>query len=211
MELWNDIITEKSQNLLFDLKKITDFILIGGWAVWLYSKTSKSKDIDIYINFNDFFKLQNLLMSKGISIDLNKKLNKYEAKLEEIDIDIYTPHHCNLVVPCKDVFKQKWFKNVDNFKVIIPEVLLILKIKAEEDRHETIKGFKDRIDILSILHKTKINKEMLKSLAEQYKINLERLIEIITKSSKEYSYFFSEADNLKALKKLKIELIKNVK
>ena len=80
MELWNDIVTEKSRELLFNLKGMADFVLIGGWAVWLYTQAAKSKDIDIYINFDDFFKLQELLMKKGIPISLNSKLNKYEAK-----------------------------------------------------------------------------------------------------------------------------------
>lgn len=209
MELWNDILTEKSQNMLFELKKISNFVLIGGWAIWLYTRTVKSKDIDIYINFDDFFKLQNFFLSKGITINLNQKLNKYEVKTEEVDIDIYTPHHCNLIISCKDVFLKKWFKNIDNFKVVIPEVLLILKIDSEEKRHETIKGFKDRIDILSLLYKVKLNKELLNNLAKQYNVNLKRLKEIIIKSSKEYSYFFPEAENLRELKKLKRELFKN--
>ncbi len=210
MELWNDIITEKSQNLLFELKKISDFVLIGGWAVWLYTRAAKSKDIDIFINFDDFFKLQKFFIERGISTYLNQKLNKYEIKLEEIDIDVYTPHHCNLIVPCKEVFSKKWFKTIDSFKVVIPEVLLILKIYCEEKRHETIKGFKDRIDILSVLYKTKIDKELLKSLSKEYDISLNKLTDIITKSSKEYSYFFPESGNLKKLKELKREFIKNI-
>jgi len=210
MELWNDIITEKSQKLLFELKDIMNFVLIGGWAVWLYAPSVKSKDIDIYINFDDFFKLQKDLADKGIYIGLNQKLNKYEIKMDEIDIDIYTPHHCDLIVPCKDVFNEKLFKKVDRFNVIIPEALLILKINAEEKRHEAIKGFKDRIDILSILYKVDLNKKLLNELAKKYNVNLNRLKEIITKSYKEYSYFFSEAENLRKLKELKKELLKKM-
>ena len=210
MELWNEIITEKSQKLLFELKDMMNFVLIGGWAVWLYAPSVKSKDIDIYINFDDFFKLQKELAEKGIYISLNQKLNKYEIKMDEIDIDIYTPHHCNLIVPCKDVFNEKLFKKVDKFDVIIPEALLILKINAEEKRHETIKGFKDRIDILSLLYKLDLNKKLLNELAKKYNTNLNRIRDIITKSSKEYSYFFPEAENLRKLKALKIELIKKM-
>jgi len=210
MELWNEIITEKSQKLLFELRDIMNFVLIGGWAVWLYSTSIKSKDIDVYINFDDFFKHQKDLADKGIFISLNQKLNKYEIKTGEIDIDIYTPHHCNLIVPCKDVFNEKLFKRVDKFNVIIPEALLILKINAEEKRHETIKGFKDRIDILSLLYKVELNKRLLKDLAKKYSIDLSRMKEIIAKSSKEYSYFFPEAENLRKLKELKRELLKKL-
>lgn len=211
MELWNEIITEKSRKLLFELKGMMNFVLIGGWAVWLYSQSIKSKDIDVYIDFDDFFKLQKDLINKGMSIGFNPKLNKYEIKMEEIDIDIYTPNHCNLIVPCKDVFNEKLFKKIDNFDVIIPEALLILKINAEENRHETIKGFKDRIDILSILYKTEINKKLFRDLSKKYNINLKRLDEIIKKSYKEYGYFFPESENLRKLKSLKSELIKKLK
>ena len=153
MELWNEAIVEKSQNMLTELKKIGKFVLIGGWAVWLYTQTVKSKEIDIYINYNDFFQLQNFFMNKGISINFNPKLKKYEMKIDEIDVDIYTPDKCNLIISCKDVFEKKLFKKSDGFVVIIPEALLILKLGAEKQRHETIKGFKDRIDILSLLYK----------------------------------------------------------
>lgn len=208
MELWNDLITEKSKELLFKLKETTNFVLIGGWAVWLYSQALKSKDIDVYINFDDFFKLQDFFMSQGLPTSLNSQLNKYEVKVKDIDIDIYTPHHCNLIIPCKDIFEKKWIKNVEGFRAIIPEALLIMKIDAEQKRHGTIKGFKDRIDILSLLYKANINKDLLKNLAKIYNLDLKKLIEIIRQSSKEYTYFFPDAEDLRKLKKLKNELVK---
>lgn len=211
MELWNEIVTEKSQILLFELKKIVNFVLIGGWAVWLYSQSLKSKDIDIYIDFNDFFKLQNFFVNKGIAVNLNSKLNKYEIKLEEIDIDVYTSDHCSLIIPCKDVFKKKLFKEVQGFEVITPEALLILKLNAEKQRHESIKGFKDRVDILCLLHVAEFNKMLLKQLSAEYKFDLNALRNIVVESGKEYSYFFNKAENLRELKKLKLELLKKVK
>ena len=50
-EFWHNLITEKSFGLLQNLRKQFDFILIGGWAVYLYTQSLKSKDIDIYIPF----------------------------------------------------------------------------------------------------------------------------------------------------------------
>ena len=209
MELWNEIITEKSQRILFELKKEFNFIIIGGWACWFYTKTIKSKDLDLYINFDDFFALQSAFLKHGITITLNQKLNKYEAVLDEIAIYIYTPHHCNLIIPCKDVFKNKWFKKQNGFKVIAPELLLILKLEAEKQRTGTIKGFKDRIDILSLISRIKIDKNFLIKLANSYKVDIKRINSIIKNSLKEYEYFFPEAKNLRALKKLKQELLKN--
>ena len=46
---YQDLITEKSWQILIRLKSKIDFVLIGGWAVYLYTKGLKSKDIDIVI------------------------------------------------------------------------------------------------------------------------------------------------------------------
>ena len=48
MQFWNEVLTEKSWNVLKDLNRERfDFILIGGWAVYLWARSHKSKDIDI--------------------------------------------------------------------------------------------------------------------------------------------------------------------
>ncbi|MBI2631836.1 hypothetical protein HYW75_02435 [Candidatus Pacearchaeota archaeon] len=211
MELWNDLITDKSKEILFELKKSVTFVLIGGWAIWLYSQAVKSKDIDFYINFDDFFKMQNFFLNFGLSVDFNSKLNKYEVKMEGIDIDIYTPNHCNLIVSCDDVFKKKLFKGVSEFNVVLPEVLLLLKLNAEKQRDNTIKGFKDRTDILSLIYSVEFDKKLLIKLIENYKIDLEHLRDIIKGSGKEYSYFFENAEDLRELKKLKLSLLKKIR
>lgn len=41
MRFWNDAIIEKSWDVLQTLKKRYDFILIGGWAVYLYTNAMK--------------------------------------------------------------------------------------------------------------------------------------------------------------------------
>lgn len=51
MAYYHDIITEKSWVELKNLAKNIKFILIGGWAVYLFSKTLKSKDIDIIVDY----------------------------------------------------------------------------------------------------------------------------------------------------------------
>ena len=52
MEFWNDPIIDKSHRLLMDMKKSFDFVLIGGWATYLYTGAIKSKDIDIIVDFS---------------------------------------------------------------------------------------------------------------------------------------------------------------
>ena len=51
MEFWNEIITDKSFKVLQELKKRFKFVLIGGWAIFILTKSIKSKDIDIIVDF----------------------------------------------------------------------------------------------------------------------------------------------------------------
>ena len=64
---------------------------------------------------------------------------------------------------------------------------------------------------MSLLHKTEFNKILLRQLSKEYKIDLGNLRKIITESSKEYSYFFEKAENLRELKKFKLELLRKIK
>ena len=49
MAYYRDSVTEASWQLLQKLKREYKFCLIGGWAVWLYTKQLKSKDIDLVV------------------------------------------------------------------------------------------------------------------------------------------------------------------
>lgn len=55
MEFWNSLLTEKSWEVLKKLQKEPfRFILIGGWAAYLWTRLHKSKNIDIIVyDFND--------------------------------------------------------------------------------------------------------------------------------------------------------------
>lgn len=141
---YQDIITQKSWTLLGELKKELDFILIGGWAVFLYSRSLKSKDIDIVIDYKELDKIRN-----KYELFKNDHLRKYEIKRGGIDIDIYLPFYSNLGFP---VDKLSAFVNtIDGFKVPRKEVFLITKLKAYMGRKTSIKGQKDKIDIISLL------------------------------------------------------------
>ena len=74
MNYYLDSITEKSQKELYTLRKLMDFILIGGWSVYLYTKGLKSKDIDIIIDFEKLSLLEN-----KYGLTKNVRLTKYEA------------------------------------------------------------------------------------------------------------------------------------
>src|SRR3989344_179180 len=96
-EFWNSLLTEKSWNLLQELKKEHSFILIGGWAVYLFTKQQKSKDIDIVIDIKELQKF------KSENLNKNDNLKKYEIKREDIDIDIYLEHYSRLAIPAEDI------------------------------------------------------------------------------------------------------------
>ncbi len=51
-------IAEESWRLLLELRRRYAFTLIGGWAVWLYTKSLKSKDIDIIVDYEGLDRLR---------------------------------------------------------------------------------------------------------------------------------------------------------
>lgn len=144
MTYYNDLITEKSWKKLQELQRKHKFVLIGGWAVYLYSKTLKSKDIDFICNYEELEKLR-------LEYDLikNGRLKKYEIHAGEFDIDIYTPFFSDLGIPAEEI--TELCTSVEGFTVPNPEVLLILKQKAYRNRAGSAKGEKDRIDIMALL------------------------------------------------------------
>jgi len=212
MEVWNEKAVEKSENILKELKEFADFVVIGGWAVFLKTKAVRSIDIDIYINFNDFYRLQPVLVEKGIYINFNPKLKKYNTKIEEVDIDIYTPDQCGLIIPCKDIFENGWFEVIEGFKVLETEPLLLLKLKAEKERTNTMRGFKDRCDILALLANLDLNKKFMDDLFKRYNcLDLRKgLVGIIKQSSEEYKYALQKEIIPSRLKKLKKKLINKI-
>jgi hypothetical protein len=144
MPYYHDLITDKSWQYLQELKKHYRFTLIGGWAVYLYAKTLKSKDIDFICDYETLEKLKT-----AYELIKNDRLKKYEIKQGEFDIDIYTPFFSDLGIPAEELEKMRHER--DGFSVLSKEALLILKQRAYSDRMGTAKGEKDRLDILALL------------------------------------------------------------
>ncbi len=146
MEFWNSELTERSWKLLQELQKEEfDFIIIGGWAAYLWTHQHKSRDIDIIIP--DYNELE--ILKKKYVLNKNDSLKKYEVHFGEIDLDIYLPHYSKLALAPEIAIQHT--SHVEGFKVVKPEVLLILKQGAEFDRGKSVKGQKDRIDIMTLL------------------------------------------------------------
>src|SRR3989338_4382424 len=142
MEYWNELITEKSWKILQEIKGKFNFLLIGGWANYLWTKQLKSKDIDIVVDFSTLEELK-----QNYDLRKNDNLKKYEIKISEIDIDIYVIHYSKLALPLEKLRATQ----IEGFNVVKSEELLILKQGAHIDRKESEKGEKDRLDILGLL------------------------------------------------------------
>ena len=143
MDFYHNLITEKSWSVLLELKKEYNFILIGGWAVFLYTHSLKSKDIDLVIEYGELEKLRRDLVAYK-----NDRLKKYEAKKEEVDIDIYAPFYSNPGLPAEELVNFK--TSVEGFNSVEKEILAILKQKALMERKNSVKGRKDLIDLVSL-------------------------------------------------------------
>ena len=152
------------------LKKFKDscrFILIGGWAVFFYTHSLKSKDIDIIIDFEELSKLK-----ENYEVFKNDRLKKYEISIEEVDIDIYLPRYSEFCLPIEDI--QKTSRLLEGFKVPTLEILLILKQQAYLARRGSVKGEKDKLDILSLLALDKLNFDLYKKLIADNKLSVFR-------------------------------------
>ncbi len=163
MAYYHDLITQKSWQVLTELRKNYDFVLIGGWAVWLYTHSMKSKDIDILVNFDQLEK-----MKRSYDLNKNNRLKKYEAQIEEISIDIYAPYYSDLGIPIEEIIKTK--NIIEGFQVPEKETLLILKQKAYKERRLSVKGRKDLIDIFSLMILPDFNWILYKNLLKEYRL-----------------------------------------
>lgn len=144
MDYYRDVTTVKSWQMLQVIRKKYSFVLIGGWAVWLYTHAFKSKDIDIIVDMETLTKIK-----MQFPTTKNNRLLKYEAVQAEIQIDMYVPFWSHLGIPAEDILSQKVI--VEGFSVPPPETLVVLKQIAYQARIGSSKGYKDFLDIISLI------------------------------------------------------------
>lgn len=206
-EFWNEQVTEASWERLQELSKEIDFVLIGGWAAYLWTGKHKSKDIDIIVDYETLAALQN-----KYRLEKNERLHKYEIKLEKFDVDIYVPFFSELTLPLNVIMKDYTTK-VQNIKTIKPEVLLILKQGAEIARRNSIKGIKDSIDILTLLIYAPVDLKNYIMLLKKYKLEdyKKELVAVIANfSDSDIKYLGMDFRGFKKWKKKKIEEIRRL-
>ncbi|MBI1935888.1 hypothetical protein HYS31_05595 [Candidatus Woesearchaeota archaeon] len=196
-EFWNSLLTEKSLDLLTKISKEPfKFIVIGGWAAYLWTKLHKSKDIDIAIT--NLKELQYL--KQKYALKKNDNLKKYEISFKEIDLDIYAAYFSKLPIPIEDL--PQYTAKIEGFVVLKPEALLILKQGAELERKESPKGAKDQIDIMALLFYTDIDASLYFDLLKKY--NLENYfirLKSIINNFKDYNYLNLNPRQFKLKKK----------
>lgn len=154
MNFYRDSVVQKSWELLTDLQRKYKFVLIGGWAVWLYTRQLKSKDIDIVADLSELEKLKN-----SYDIFKNGRLKKYEFRRGEVEIDVYTPYFSNPGIPAEDIVDDA--RIVEGFRLPSRELLLGLKIAAWSNRRASSKGRKDLVDIIGLLDTPLINADRI--------------------------------------------------
>jgi hypothetical protein len=182
--MWRDDIVDRSWTVLAHLRELCTFVLIGGWAVYFWTRKLKSRDIDLCINQDNFYRLQSELLKESVFVNRNPRLRKYEAKLGDVEVDIYTPFQSNLIIPVTSLFEKGWYTNIEGHDVALPEVLLLLKSQAARERWNSEKGVKDRVDLLALLLYSDWKQELLKELAESFDPKRE-LLKVLGRTVKE--------------------------
>lgn len=161
MEFWNSDVTNDSWKELLFLSTKYKFVLIGGWAVYMYTKLQKSRDIDMVVDYEQFN-----LLSTDFEMQKNQSLRRYEIQFQKFDIDVYTPFYSRLSVPPQDLINNHTV--IENIMVPRVEELLVLKIGAFDERMNSVKGQKDRLDIAGLAFYSSIDYERLGNILDSY-------------------------------------------
>ena len=163
MSYYHNVLIQKVWHELKKLKQFIDFVLIGGWAVYLYTQRLKSKDIDIIIDYDQLEKLR-----QEYQVFKNERLKKYEARKEDIQIDVYLPYYSNIGIPIEDLIKHT--KSLLGFTVLKIEYLLAVKMYACYKRQDTSKGRKDLADIIALWQNSYKNIILLEKIIQKYSL-----------------------------------------
>ncbi|HII54419.1 hypothetical protein AUJ13_01640 [Candidatus Micrarchaeota archaeon CG1_02_49_24] len=161
-EFWSELLTKESWAMLTSLAREYDFILIGGWSVYLWAGMHKSKDIDIVVDYGTL-----KLLSGRFNLGKNPRLAKYELRFDKFDVDIYLPFFSKLAIPPEAL--AGYIAKVQGITTVQPEALLVLKQAAEIERRGTPKGRKDAIDLMTLLIHSEVDLTKYHDLLIKYK------------------------------------------
>lgn len=127
-------------------------VFIGGIAVYAYvasneasaSMAATTHDADLMISVSDYADLRDLEV-----LTPNRRLGKQQFVKNDFEFDVYVQGQSDLVIPVDEAVAHS--RLVNGLRVACPEHLIILKMKAFEDRKGTPKGAKDEDDLVRIL------------------------------------------------------------
>jgi hypothetical protein len=198
-EEWNDILTEIKK-----LKKYEEIVFIGGIAVFLHLIKNRenqhliefSHDIVLAISLVNFYDLRT-----EKDIIKNNRLNKHEMISKGISIDIYVEKNNSLCVPFEEILQEK-NTTLDNFNIASLEHLLILKLKAFEDRKNSSKGDKDKRDIIKIIYL--MSNEINMDIFRKYFLDVEEIKETLSNIIYNANNYIDIVENRKIAKELSV-------
>ncbi|MBI2971553.1 MAG: nucleotidyltransferase family protein [Candidatus Aenigmarchaeota archaeon] len=128
--------------------------LVGGWSVWMYNPYMKSKDIDILVKKEDFWKLRNLLLNEGFR-ETSRVLEKHGFAMlwgdDKIEIDVYDDKIGKFSID--EFVTNAIVKKMNRWDVRVVSVddLFLMKVYTAGERLGTAKGEKDLSDLLALL------------------------------------------------------------
>ena len=122
-------------------------------------------------------------------------------------MDIYVSHFSKLIIPPEHI--ENYISKIEGFSVISKEALLVLKQGAESERRNSLKGEKDKLDIMSLLFFSDIDFNVYKSILKKY--SLEHFIDYLTSILKTFKDYGLLNLTSKEFKTTKENILKNLK
>jgi hypothetical protein len=124
---------------------------IGGIAIYLHSLAQaeslnlaeETHDADVYMSQVDLMDLKDIC-----EVINNKRLGKHQVTRHGFEFDIYTEHQNRMPLTYASIISES--VTLEGFRVACLEHLLILKLRAYDDRQGSSKGEKDARDIIRI-------------------------------------------------------------
>lgn len=98
----------------------------------------------------------------------NERPKKYEIKLDKSDIDIHLPNYSKLAIPPPGLL-SRFKESREGTCVPKPEALMSLKLGALSDRAGSVKGRKDKVDVVGLLFHSDVDLGGLSSILHEYK------------------------------------------
>lgn len=190
--------------LKFCVEKRVSPVIVGGWAVWAYTQTDYSVDIDLVLRnkkelekIKPFFEQQGFKQESNGGISFAKQVSNQgmgEFQLKEIifDVAFYSDKNTfaqnkNLNLPWRLVEKNVTKTSVFGFPALIPsiELLLVFKTKALIDREYLkykLKGFENALAKKRREFKIEKDKKDIQNLIDTKQINQAKLEQILRKA-----------------------------